>query len=65
MRNWKATMPRTSPPSGSVQMIVAAKSSSGERAEFNCEVRNMKAKLILRLMAMTDAQILAELEGAA
>lgn len=63
MAIWKASMPRGNPPTGSVQIVVAVKSSTGSRAEFVCEVSDMKARLIVKLMGMTDTQILKELEG--
>lgn len=63
MSQWKATLPRENAVPGRVQMVVAAKNERGSRFEFCCEVSDMKAKLLIKLVQMTDEQIIAELNA--
>ena len=63
MSQWKATLPRENAAPGRVQMVVAAKNERGSRFEFCCEVSDMKSKLLIKLVQMTDEQIIAELNA--
>jgi hypothetical protein len=55
--NWRARLPRQNPADGMMHVVIAAKSSTGDRVEVDDEMSEKKARMILKLALMTDDAI--------